>query len=260
MSGPYLLFDCDGTLVDSERIAMATMHETARSIGLTLSPEDCNRLFLGHTRQHCLHVLEQHFGGPLPASFASDLVSAIRRGLEADLQPVPGVVAMLKRLPQIKCIVSNGSWEHVAFVLNKTGLATLFTGRCYTATQFCQPKPSPMLYLQAMVSLGIDPRQCIAIEDSATGVQAAATAGICTLGFAMLAHHNQLLRAGACATFGDMLELPDLIAKIDARRRGCSRVGGIASGKLRRGGSVLHVTNPESSAAANDRVSDRCGA
>ncbi|MDN0081832.1 HAD family phosphatase [Crenobacter sp. SG2305] len=221
MSGiTHLLFDCDGTLVDSERIVMAAMQLAGGRLGLELTREDCHRLFLGHIRRHCLRVFEQHYGAPLPESFAIDLAAAIRHRLETELQPVPGVAAALEQLPQIKCLVSNGSPEHVSFVLEKTGLVTPFVGRCYSAIPPCEPKPSPMLYRQTMERLGIEPQQCIAIEDSAAGVTAAVAAGIRTLGFAMLAGREQLLRVGALAAFSDMVALPGLIATIEASATG----------------------------------------
>lgn len=213
----HLLFDCDGTLVDSEQIVMAAMQQAEQQLGLTLTNEDCFQLFLGHTRQHCLEIFEQHHGEPLPDSFASDLAAAIRLRLETELMPIPGVGEVLEQLSQIKCLVSNGSPEHVIFVLEKTNLATPFAGRCYSAIQPCKPKPSPMVYRQAMERLGVEPSQCIAIEDSVAGVRAAADAGICTFGFAMLASSEQLLSSGAFATFSEMRELPNLINAIDIR-------------------------------------------
>jgi HAD superfamily hydrolase (TIGR01509 family) len=212
----HLLFDCDGTLVDSESIVMAQMQLAGRLLGLELSPEDCQRRFLGHTRRHCLTVFEQLSGAPLPEDFAVELAAGIRLRLETDLQPVPGVGAALEQLPQIKCVVSNAGPAHVAFALEKAGLAAPFADRRYSPIPPCEPKPSPMLYRQTMERLGIEARHCVAIEDSAAGVMAATAAGIRTLGFAMLASRDELRRAGACATFRHMAALPGLIAGLDA--------------------------------------------
>jgi HAD superfamily hydrolase (TIGR01509 family) len=213
----HLLFDCDGTVVDSERIVMASMQQAGRQLGLALTRAECHRLFLGHMRRHCLEVFEQLSGAALPEDFAAGLTASIRVRLETELQAVPGIAAALERLPQVKCLVSNGSPAHLAFVLEKTGLLEPFAGRCYSPIPPCEPKPSPMLYRQTMERLGIEARHCIAIEDSATGVMAATAAGIRTLGFAMLASRDELRRAGACATFRDMAALPELIATLRPR-------------------------------------------
>jgi beta-phosphoglucomutase-like phosphatase (HAD superfamily) len=103
----HLLFDCDGTLVDSESIAMAVMQKAAMALPLPLTREDCYRLFLGHSRQHCLGLLEQHYGAPLPAEFASSLAGAIRHQLEHELQPIVGVRSMLDRLSRVKCVIES---------------------------------------------------------------------------------------------------------------------------------------------------------
>jgi HAD superfamily hydrolase (TIGR01509 family) len=216
MSGiTHLLFDCDGTLVDSESIVMAEMQRAGQLIGLSLADADCRRLFLGHTRPHCLRIFEQHHGRPLPDAFAVNLAAAIRLRLETELQPVPGVVETLQLLPQVKCVVSNGSPAHVDFVMEKTGLAKQFGGHRFSAIPPCEPKPSPMLYRNVLQYLQIEPQQCVAIEDSVAGVKAAAAAGIRTLGFAMLADSDQLLDAGACYAFSEMAVLPELLRSLE---------------------------------------------
>lgn len=210
----HLLFDCDGTLVDSERIAMAAMRDAAHRLGLNYSSEDCQRRFLGYSRQHTLMVFERDYGRPLPSNFAAELALSIRNGLETKLQPITGIAEALAQLPQEKHLLSNGSPTHVDFVLGKAGLAAHFEGRCHSAIQPCPPKPSPQLYLQVMSKLGVKPRQCLAIEDSGPGVMAAAGAGIRTLGFARSASKEELIQAGALVTFRSMGELARLIEKV----------------------------------------------
>jgi beta-phosphoglucomutase-like phosphatase (HAD superfamily) len=113
--------------------------------------------------------------------------------------------------------VSNGSPDHVAFVLDTTGLAPYFEDRCHSATQSCPPKPSPRLYQQAMARLGVRPEQCLAIEDSVPGATAAVRAGITTLGFADLASREELALAGCAATFATMEELAPNIERLVRR-------------------------------------------
>lgn len=210
----HLLFDCDGTLVDSERIAMAAMRDAGRTLGLRYSEEDCRHRFLGHARQHALAVFERDYGRPLPPGFAVELARAIRHGLETRLQPVPGLAEALADLPYEHHVVSNGSPDHVAFVLDMTGLDIYFKDRCHSAARSCPPKPSPQLYLQVMAALDVRPEQCLAIEDSVPGVMAAVRAGITTLGFASLASREELVRAGCSVTFTRMEELAQNIEQV----------------------------------------------
>jgi HAD superfamily hydrolase (TIGR01509 family) len=213
----HLLFDCDGTLVDSERIAMAAMCDAGRALGLRYSDEDCRRSFLGHARQHALAVFERDYGRPLPPGFAIELARAIRHGLETRLQPIPGLAEALAHLPYQRHVVSNGSPDHVAFVLAMTGLAMYFKDRCHSVAQACPPKPSPQIYLQVMAALGVQPEQCLVIEDSVPGATAAVRAGIRTLGFADLASREELALAGCSATFTRMEELGHTIEQVAKR-------------------------------------------
>jgi len=236
----HLLFDCDGTLVDSERLAMAEMRRAGQRLGLALSELDCQRLFLGQTRAHSLQRFAELYGAALPEDFAAELAAAIRRRLEDELQPVPGVMAALAQLPQRLCLVSNGNPAHVAFVLAKTGLSEPFSGQCYSPIPPCEPKPSPMLYRQTMTRLGVPPHHCLAIEDSVTGVMAATTAGVTTLGFANLASPAELQAAGAAAIFHDMAALPELVERfgMDVSVLASTLAGGACARSVARRGVV----------------------
>ena len=101
--------------------------------------------------------------------------------------------------------------------LARTGLTALFGGRVFTADIVSDPKPHPAVYLAAARGFGVDPAQCVAVEDSVTGVTAAAAAGMTVLGFIGGGHiapgqAQRLLDAGAYLCFEEMAALPALVA------------------------------------------------
>jgi beta-phosphoglucomutase-like phosphatase (HAD superfamily) len=126
------------------------------------------------------------------------------------------VAEALADISLTKAVASNSSSKRVQAALSRTGLSPFFGARIYTADTVGRPKPHPAVYLAAAAGFGVAPGACIAIEDSVTGVIAAATAGMYVLGFTGGGHINteqgmQLKAAGAHSIFENMAQLPALI-------------------------------------------------
>lgn len=217
----HLVSDCDGVLIDSEAVALDALVQILR--GRYDDPARLTALIrprLGLQLEPLLVRLFAELG--LPAVTVDELAS-IRALVEAEcdrrLAAVPGVAAALAAIALPKAVASNSSNLRVREALARTGLAPLFGGRIFTADIVSHPKPHPAVYLAAAQGFGVDPRRCVAVEDSVTGVTAAAAAGMYVLGFVGGGHVDagqapRLLAAGADACFADMALLPALVLEL----------------------------------------------
>ena len=198
-----VIFDCDGVLVDSEPLSNRALSEALREIGLPLSVEQTTAAFKGRSwRSVEAHVAEL-LGGGVPPSLHPDYVARRDAAFRAGLRAVPGVEAALDALDGTPaCVASSGDHNKMRLTLGMTGLLERFEGRIFSATEVEHGKPAPDLFLHAARSMGVAPRDCVVVEDSPVGVEAARAAGMRVLGFGI---------DGGDARFDDMRELPRLL-------------------------------------------------
>jgi HAD superfamily hydrolase (TIGR01509 family) len=204
-----VIFDCDGVLVDSDRLSLEIQARHLTDLGLPMSAEDCSREFLGIGMESTLEAIAGMLGRPVPDDWLDGLEAEVAETFRRELQAVPGIVDALDQIEIPTCIASGGSHEKMRLTLGLTGLWNRFDGRIYSASEVARPKPAPDLFLHAAASSEVDPTRCILVEDSPFGVAAAKAAGMRCLGFAALTGPDRL--AEADETFSDMAELPGLI-------------------------------------------------
>jgi HAD superfamily hydrolase (TIGR01509 family) len=205
-----VIFDCDGVLVDSDRISLRIQAERISALGLETSYEDCIRDFLGLGMPATLKILTERLGRPLPSGWEGELDAAVREGFRHELQPVRGVVEALEEIDLPTCIASSGSQEKMRFTLGLTGLWDRFAGRIYSADEVRRGKPAPDLFLHAASCMAVPPERCVVVEDSPFGVAGAKAAGMSALGYTPEGSGELLEREGA-NTFESMAELPTLL-------------------------------------------------
>lgn len=210
-----VIFDCDGVLVDSEILANEIFCSHINQLGLDYSLEQTMHKFVGRSLASGFAILEAELGHPLPGDFKHRLDVATFAAFADRLQPVLGIVDALDQIQPLfqTCIASSGGFDKMAVTLKLTKLEERFLGRIFSATQVKQGKPAPDLFLFAAQSLGFSPKQCVVIEDSCAGVEAAVAAGMQVLGYAALTSAEQLRAAGA-TTFQSMEQLPTLLSKL----------------------------------------------
>ena len=210
MAAGLVIFDCDGVLVDSDRIALRIQAERITALGLPTAYEDCVRDFLGLGMPATLRILEERLGRPLPDGWADDLDAAVREAFRRELRPVAGIVAALEQIELPTCVASSGSQEKMRLTLGLTGLRERFAGRIFSAEEVERGKPAPDLFLFAAERMGAAPADCVVVEDSPFGAAAARAAGMAALGYAPDGDGEALAREGA-TVFAAMGELPGLI-------------------------------------------------
>jgi HAD superfamily hydrolase (TIGR01509 family) len=208
-----VIFDCDGVLVDSERISARVLTQMLGELGLTLSQQDVLEHFVGLSMSHCLDRIGDLLGRAPPAGLVQAYDRRTHAALEREVAPVPGIVEALRRIALPCCVASNGEHAKMRLTLAATGLWAHFAGRVFSADDVDRPKPAPDVYLLAAGRSGVDPADCVVVEDTPTGVAAARAAGMTVFGFGALTPSHRLREAGAHAIFDDMRALPGLIDK-----------------------------------------------
>jgi HAD superfamily hydrolase (TIGR01509 family) len=205
-----VIFDCDGVLVDSDRISLRIQAERISALGLEMTYEDCVREFLGLGMEATLEILAERLGQPVPEGWEEELDAAVREGFRRELQPVQGVAGALEEIELRTCVASSGSHEKMRFTLGLTGLWDRFAGRIFSVEEVQRGKPAPDLFLHAAARMSVSPERCIVVEDSHFGVAGAKAAGMAAFGFA--ATTPSTLLGAADAVFTTMADLPGLVA------------------------------------------------
>ena len=211
-----VIFDCDGVLVDSERLTHQVVVDMLAEQGVALGFDEAVDRFIGMSMANGLVQLTALLGGTLPADFLPEMGRRTRAAFRAGLVAVPGVEAVLDGLQRPFCVASNGNHAKVNFTLGHTGLLPRFMGhataRIFTADDVAHPKPAPDVFLLAARTLGALPAHTTVVEDTPTGVAAARAAGMRVIGFAAMTPANRLQAAGADAIAHDMASVAALLA------------------------------------------------
>lgn len=216
-----VLFDCDGVLVDSERITNTVLRAMLHELGWVISVEDCLRLFVGKMFRDEAPLIAKHTGFWIDDVWMAEFRARRDIALQEKLRVIPGAVDAVRAValayPDRIACASSADRPKIEMQLRKVGLYDVFAGRIFSGLELEHSKPAPDVYLAAASALGIDPAEAAVIEDSPTGVRAGHAAGAHVFGYSpdSPVHHRpeQLLAVGADETFADMADLPDLLTE-----------------------------------------------
>ena len=205
-----VIFDCDGVLVDSERL---TVHEEARmltELGWPVTADEVVGLFMGLSLATELEMVADRLGPAAAEKFEQDLVPRLTAIFDAELTPVDGIPALLEALAQKgvpTCVASSGLPDGIRRKLDRTGLREHFGDRISSASEVEHGKPEPDLFLLAAGRMGVTPARAAVVEDSVSGVQAGVAAGMAVYGFAGGLARAEDLHAAGAVVFDAMAEL-----------------------------------------------------
>jgi len=205
-----VIFDCDGVLVDSERLGVLVEAELITAEGWTVTPAEVASHFLGKTDEHMLGEIERQVGRALGAEWLARLHERYAERFVTDLKAIDGITDLLDALVHAgipTCVASSGTPEKMATTLGITGLYERFTGRIYSAVDVERGKPAPDLFLHAAASMGVAPERCAVVEDSPAGVTAARAAGMTVFAFETELVDTELLHGPRTTTFPSMRDL-----------------------------------------------------
>jgi HAD superfamily hydrolase (TIGR01509 family) len=212
MSGAELvIFDCDGVLVDSERVSVGVVQRVLADLGWSLTIDEIVERFVGGSQEHFDAQVEEQLGRRLAPGWDDSYRPWYRTAFERELEAVPGIACALEELTLPWCVASNSSHAQIRRTLGHVGLLHRFDGRIFSAEDVARAKPAPDVYLLAAETMGFPPERCVVVEDSRYGVQAARSAGMRVLGFAGGLTPAHWLEEEGATVFTSMEELRGLV-------------------------------------------------
>lgn len=214
------IFDCDGVLVDSERISVAVLCEVLGEAGCDVPEDWAWQQLLGRSMASAGVMIEEAFGFVLTPDHLERIRSRLRDRFRSELRPLPGVAEAVSALGCLTCVASSSQPDRIALSLQLTDLSRLFQDRVFSATMVANGKPAPDLFLLAARSAGVEARQCVVIEDSPAGIAAARAAGMPVIGFLGGSHvapsglTERVEKAAPSAIIRHMRDLPAAVAAL----------------------------------------------
>lgn len=212
MTQPRLvIFDCDGTLVDSEEISTEALARSLSEHGLATTIAEARREYQGLLLTEIDARAQAKLGRPLPDGwlerFEHDRGERFRRELRA-VAGAAETVREIKAAGIAVCVASQGKLEKTRLTLELTGLRELFAERqLFSAWSVARGKPHPDLFLHAAAAMGVEVGECVVVEDSPSGIVAARAAQMRVVGYAPQ-DGVELLRAGADELVRSLDQLP----------------------------------------------------
>ncbi|RKE17030.1 HAD family phosphatase [Streptomyces sp. TLI_171] len=211
-----VIFDCDGVLVDSERIAVRLQVEIGSELGWPLTVAEVVERFIGRTHAAIWQQIGDRLGAEAAAEWERRFEQRHHELVDAELTPVDGIVEALAELGLPYCVASSGSHQKMRHTLGRTGLYEQFAGRIFSASEVARGKPFPDVFLHAAARTGYAPEVCAVVEDSPNGVRAGRAAGMRCFGYTGGPTGALLGELGADAVlFDDMRRLPALLRATD---------------------------------------------
>jgi HAD superfamily hydrolase (TIGR01509 family) len=208
-----VIFDCDGVLVDSERLVCQIESQLLTEWGWPMTPAEARATFKGRAFPAIAAMIEERLKGRLPEYWTYFWAMETANLFCEQLAEIPGVRAVIEAVVAANiptCVASQSPMPRVKISLGACDLARYFKERVFTSSMVERPKPAPDLFLFAAKKLGVAPERCTVIEDSPSGVAAAKAANMQVFGYAADENAERLAAAGA-TLFQTMTELPQLL-------------------------------------------------
>ncbi len=169
-----IILDCDGTLVDSEKLSNTTIAEMIRELGIAITNEAAFSEFVGTSFGYITTYIEKALGRSLDFDFEKSFRKRVLVEFEKHLKPIAGVPQFLEKTTAPICVASNGPREKMLETLRITGLLKHFQNdNMFSAWDIQKWKPEPDLFLMAAKKMNTSANRCIVIEDTIHGVEAA---------------------------------------------------------------------------------------
>ncbi|MGI6084307.1 MAG: HAD family hydrolase [Acetivibrionales bacterium] len=181
-----LVFDLDGVIIDSERISTEVTLQILKDAGVESDSDEISK-FVGMQNEKMWTILIDRYQ---IKEFVEQLMKKqkdyiIEWFLNGELEPIDGVMELLEeaRRKNLKIgLATSAPRDYAEYILNKIKAAEYFKV-LVTSDEITKSKPDPEVYITAANALGIKPGECVAIEDSTAGIQAAKSAGMKCIGY-----------------------------------------------------------------------------
>ncbi|VTR20181.1 Phosphorylated carbohydrates phosphatase TM_1254 [Serratia fonticola] len=174
-----VLFDCDGTLVDSEVLCSKAYVHMFAHYGIELALEEVFKKYKGIKLYEIIELVNAEHGVNLPASDLEPIFrQEVARLFDAELQPIAGARELLAQMNAPMCTVSNGPVSKMQHSLGLTDMLSYFDDRLFSGYDIQRWKPDPAIVFHAAQQMQVPVERCILVDDSVAGAQAGIAAGI----------------------------------------------------------------------------------
>lgn len=180
-----VIFDCDGTLIDSERLCCQALVNVFNQFGAQFTMQECVSHFKGGKLADILIDAKKLKKVNVPIDVIEPKYrQEVQRLFVRYLKPMDGAIRLLELFDSYNieyCVVSNGPRDKIEYVLELTGLLNAFTGKVFSAFDANSWKPEPDLLVYCAMNMGFLPSECLYIDDTPKGVESGLNAGIKTV-------------------------------------------------------------------------------
>ncbi|TPG55583.1 6-phosphogluconate phosphatase [Ewingella americana] len=205
-----VLFDCDGTLVDSELLCCEAYVEMFAHFGVRVSFDEMYKTYKGVKLYEIIAIINKEQGLDVPKEEMEVVFRQhVARLFDSKLQPIEGAREVLEQITVPMCVVSNGPVSKMQMSLGKTGLLPFMGDNLFSGYDLQRWKPDPAVLYKAAEVMQIDIDRCILVEDSVAGAQAGIAAGIPVF-YYCADPHNPPIDHPLVTVFYHMHELPAL--------------------------------------------------
>lgn len=201
----HILFDLDGTLIQSIDMLYESYQRFAKEQGFEASRQDFDALNGPSLREACEILREKYSLSPDTDELYKQYLSIVSRSY-AQSKPYPSAISLIHQCRsrfQTISLVTSSPKENVEALLQKQPNLNQFDMKVF-GDEVQKSKPHPDIYLLALSRIQSEPDHCIVVEDSLHGVEASVQAGLLTIAVTHSFEQSELLSKGALWVFEDL--------------------------------------------------------
>lgn len=219
MRASLVIFDMDGVLADSEAIASEVVAAILQEHGANVDYDEVCERFVGKSTETMLKTVSVEHGTTFPDDIRNVIRDRSLTAYEGRLRPVLGMPDFVSRLKTPACVASSSSPPRIDRTLDIVGLRHRFAPNLFSASMVENGKPAPDLFLFAAKTMGVTASDCVVVEDSTAGVEAAVAANMPVIGLTAGSHVDheshapKLMALGATAVAETAEALEATLAK-----------------------------------------------
>ena len=168
-----VIFDLDGVLVDSELLSFRAIEKELGKLGVVIDIEFFVRNFWGQSFSSAQKSVSEAFDYELSEDFVNIYRATLMENFKHNLKAIAHTQDVLTQLNTKTAVATGSSLQRATVSLQVSGLAPFFENTVFSASDLENPKPAPDIFLQVADVFGVQPSDCLVIEDSLSGITAA---------------------------------------------------------------------------------------